>query len=173
MAGGSAGMAPMPGQPQMAFAQPAPAAPAGPTTVVVNTAPAPLQQQAVAPQPAPVQTAAAAATPAPAEPSGVPQQATTGVAVAAAPMVVPNFMADQAEASVTSFCNMVSLRTSSNGGFVTKANLSDPTEALNEQFCLARTFAIARGEELMQKVKGVTPAEIEAQCGRLRSAPEG
>lgn len=160
MAGGAVPMAPMPAQPQMAFAQPAPVAPAGPTTVVVNTAPV----QPQAPQPAPVQAVAAVAAPPPPVPAETPQKAIAGVAAAAAPIVVPNFMADQAEASVTSFCNMVSLRTSSNGGFVTKATLSDPKVALDEQFCLARTFAIARGEELMQRVKGVNPADIEVQC---------
>lgn len=130
------------------------AIPTAPTTVVVNTAPAPTQS---VPQAVTTVVGAPATT-------SAPQVATASAGVASAALSVPNFMADQAEASVTSYCNMVNLRTSSRGGFVTAASMSDPQIALDEQFCLARTFAIAGGEELMAKVKGVTPAQIEAQC---------
>ncbi|MCA8884189.1 MAG: peptidoglycan-binding protein [Rhodobacteraceae bacterium] len=140
-----------PTQPQYAPTQPVvqtpvPAAPSQ-TTVVVNTNP---QAPAVPQQPA----VTAAAT----------SQGPADAATALAALAVPNFMADQAEASVTSYCNMVNLRTSSNGGFVTAATMSDPRVALDEQFCLARTFAIANGEKLMDRVKAITPAQIEAQC---------
>lgn len=122
-------------------AQPAPAAPT--TTVVVNPAPA----------------APAAGT-----------TTTTTVATPAAPSNggLPTFMASGAQtgsqASLASHCNKVSLLTNSNGGFVTLASMNDPAMVLNEQFCLARTYAIAEGEELAGNINGVTPAQISAQC---------
>lgn len=110
-----------------------------PTTVVVPAAPAP----------APVTTAAAAEPAAPAKPA------------------LPSFLGGSggaAEASLASHCNKVNLLTSTNGGFVTAATMTDPMVALNEQFCLARTYAIAEGEELVAKVQGFTPQQIAEQC---------
>lgn len=83
----------------------------------------------------------------------------------AAGLALPNFIgADIAAASLASHCNKVSLMTSTNGGFVTAASMTDPAVALNEQFCLARTYAIADGEDLAGKVQGFTPQQIAAQC---------
>lgn len=84
---------------------------------------------------------------------------------AAAP-ALPNFMGGQQSAtpSLVSHCNKVSLLTSTNGGFVTESTLTDANFALSEQLCLARTYAIAAGEEMMSKVQGVTPDQITAQC---------
>lgn len=67
-------------------------------------------------------------------------------------------------ASLASHCSKVSLMTNSNGGFVTLANLSDPSFALGEQFCLTRTYAIGNGENMVAKVQGATAAQIDAQC---------
>jgi hypothetical protein len=101
----------------------------------------------------------------------VPVQPTQPVAVApaapAAPAVpaLPSFMGSGAVmASLASHCNKVSLLTNTNGGFVTAATMTDPTFALSEQFCLARTYAMAQGEEIMSKVAGFTPAQIAEQC---------
>ncbi len=123
---------------EMAGTAPAPAAPA--TTIVV------------APQPAP----------APANPLGVTALAS---AVAPEPTVgLPNFLGAGSQASLASHCNTVSLITNTNGGFTTLASMSDPNVALNEQFCLARTYAIARSEELVSKIQGFTPDQIAQQC---------
>lgn len=117
------------------------------TTVVAPAAPAP------APAPAPAATQ-------PEAPAAVPT-----FEVAAPPeATVPNFLGNSQAASVTAHCNLVNLRTSSSGGFVTVSSMSDPQIAMDEQFCLARTFAIARGDEQIAKVQGATPAQIEAQC---------
>ena len=79
--------------------------------------------------------------------------------------LLPNFMAGtENRISLASQCNQVSLLTNSNGGFVTEATMSDPGFALNEQFCLARTYAIAQGEQLAAGVQGVSSAQIEEQC---------
>ena len=60
--------------------------------------------------------------------------------------------------------------TNTNGGFITEVNMSDPGFALSEQFCLARTYAIANGEELARKITGFSPQQIVAQCGTFGPA---
>ena len=78
---------------------------------------------------------------------------------------LPNLMASGGDGpSLASHCNQISLLTNSNGGFVTAASLTDPRFALNEQFCLARTYAIAEGETMAASLKGVSPAQLEEQC---------
>jgi hypothetical protein len=82
-----------------------------------------------------------------------------------ASFALPNLMASGGDGpSLASHCNQVSLITSSNGGFVTEASLSDARFALNEQFCLARTYAIAEGETMAANLKGVTSDQLEEQC---------
>lgn len=105
-----------------------------------------------APQPVPVIVAA-------------PQPAPAVRSVAApAAVALPNFFESGApEASLASHCNTVSLLTSTNG-YTTAVSMTDPTAALNEQFCLARTYAIARSEELISQVNGFTPQQVAAQC---------
>jgi hypothetical protein len=88
-------------------------------------------------------------------------------AAAAAPESgLPNFMVGggATPVSLASHCNEVSLLTSSNGGFVTLATMGDPMVALDEQFCLARTYVIAEGERLAAGVQGFAPQQIAAQC---------
>jgi peptidoglycan hydrolase-like protein with peptidoglycan-binding domain len=111
-----------------------------------------------------------AATPAPAPSAqspvmaAVPQEAeeprpTVGMAA------LPNLMGSSGDGpSLASHCNQISLLTNSNGGFVTEASLTDARFALNEQFCLARTYAIAEGEAMASSLKGVTSAQLEEQC---------
>lgn len=125
------------------------------TTAVAGTAPV----ATVAPQPVPVTV-----TPAPA-PAAVPSfGATTTTAAAAGASALPGFLGAGTQASLTAHCNQVSLVTNTNGGFVTLTSMTDPNTALNEQFCLARTYAIARSEEMAGKVPGFTPDQIAAQC---------
>lgn len=111
------------------------------------------QQQAVAPMqpaPAPMPTLMPAAPAAPVE--------------AAAP-AMPNFMGSGAtQVSLASHCNKISLLTNSNGGYVTSATMTDAAFALGEQFCLARTYAMASGEDLAAKVAGFTPQQVSEQC---------
>jgi len=110
--------------------------------------------------------------------AAAPQPAAPATAPAAAPAtpapgsVLPNFLAQgQAQsASLASHCTKVSLMTNTNGGFVTQASMKDANFALDEQFCLARTYAIAQGEDLESKVQGFTPAQIAEQCQTLAPA---
>ncbi len=105
------------------------------------------------------------AAPAPAE--------TTSVLAPAAPeasepettaTALPNFLGGGDAVSLASHCNTVSLLTNTNGGFTTLASMNDPNTVLNEQFCLARTYAIADGEKLAASIQGVGVNEIAAQC---------
>lgn len=124
----------------------------------------PQQQFAVAPTPvpAPIQPPVAAATVAPQPaPSPAPVEAAQTQKAEGA---LPNFFNNGTQASLASHCNTVSLVTNTNGGFTTLASMGDPTVALNEQFCLARTYAISRSEGLIAKVQGFTPKQIAQQC---------
>src|SRR6056297_714335 len=122
------------------------------------------QAMGVSPGQSPVMAAVpqqARAEPAPAptpEPAPEPRQASGSGAL-------PNLMGSGGDGpSLASHCNQVSLVTSSNGGFVTAASMQNARIALNEQFCLARTYAIAEGETMSAALKGITPEQLEEQC---------
>lgn len=115
-------------------------------------------------------------------PAAVPQQAAPGTTIVVQPQVapsvpaatpatpgtaMPSFIGQGESASLASHCNQVSLVTSSNGGFVTLASMTDAGFALSEQFCLARTYAIANSEEIIAQVHGYTPQQIAEQCQGL------
>jgi peptidoglycan hydrolase-like protein with peptidoglycan-binding domain len=96
--------------------------------------------------------------------SALPSLMPEAPAEAAAP-ALPSFMGSGvAQVSLASQCNKISLMTNTNGGYVTAASMTDPGFALGEQFCLARTYAMATGEELVAKVAGFTPQQIAEQC---------
>lgn len=115
-----------------------------------------------------------------------PSQSGTVVTVAPAPQVqqpvatfaatenstgaLPNFLGSSQSISLASHCNGISLLTNSNGGFTTVSNMTDPHFALNEQFCLARTYAIKQGEDMSSKLANVTPAQITKQCAAFGPA---
>ena len=126
------------------------------------------RDQAAGVVPAAPQAGFAAATPAPQ--AVAPAPATTEVAAPAiiAPQeetaALPNFLGGGSGLSLASHCNTVSLLTNTNGGFTQLASMTDPNVVLNEQFCLARTYAIAAGEELASSVQGVGTDQIAAQC---------
>lgn len=116
--------------------------------------PAPQGQMALVPmQPAP---AAAPAAPVVEAAVPAPESAQPGL---------PTFLGGGAsQASLASTCNKIALMTSTNGGYTTVATMTDASAALGEQFCLARSYAIATGEEMAAKVPGTTPEQIAAQC---------
>ena len=94
---------------------------------------------------APVETAAPATVVVPA-----PVEAAAPAAAAARLGRLPTFLGTPgAQVSLASQCNKIGLMTTTNGGYTTVATMTNPAEfALGEQFCLARSYAIARGEEL-------------------------
>ena len=129
-----------------------PAVQAAPSGTVMVT-----QPTVVAPAAAATAVTAAAATPAAPAPAPAPAPAAeTAEAPAGA---LPSFGVAQQAVSMASHCNRVSLITNSNGGFTTPASATDAAFVGQEQFCLARTYAIAAGEELAESVQGLTMAE--------------
>ena len=133
----------------------APAAVALAPTMAAPAAPAP------GPLLAPAGVMAAAALPAlvPAEPV---------VAAAMAKPALPSFLAAPVAPAVTlvlsEHCAQIDQTTEANGGFVTADTIGDPVFALGEQFCGARTYAIAAGEEISARAAGFTPDQIAEQC---------
>ncbi len=87
--------------------------------------------------------------------------------VASAPAGLPNFQAVPTTASLAAHCNSISLVTNTNGGYTTAANMSDPNLVLNEQFCLARTYAIENSQRLAAQVQGLSADQIAQQCDGL------
>ena len=104
-------------------------------------------------------------TPAPAPATTTAALPNLGVATASAGL--PNFQAVPTTASLAAHCNSVSLVTNTNGGYTNAANMTDPNLVLNEQFCLARTYAIENGQRLAAQVPGLTPDQIAQQCAGL------
>lgn len=108
------------------------------------------------------QTTTAVATAPTVQPTApVVTEVSTGNSAASA---LPTFMGSTGATSLASHCNTVSLLTNTNGGFTTAGTINDPNVVLNEQFCLARTYAIASGEELASSVQGTSAADIQSQC---------
>lgn len=142
---------------QMAgVAQPTPTVPVTVPNTVVTTVPA-QTGTVVTVAPAPQQE----------QQQSVATFASTGSGGSAA---LPNFLGSAQSVSLASHCNGISLLTNSNGGFTTVSNMTDPHFALNEQFCLARTYAIKQGEDMTAKLANVTPAQITKQCAAFGPA---
>ena len=113
--------------------------------------PTPGIQQAVAPAPvAPVQ-------PTPQAPAVVPS----------APVGIPAFPTVTAVRSLSEHCNSVNVLTTANGGYATATTVTDTGLALNEQFCLGRTFAISETNRLLGAMAGMAPEQVEQQCAGL------
>ncbi|WP_425100455.1 peptidoglycan-binding domain-containing protein [Tropicibacter sp. S64] len=137
---------------------------------VMAAAPAPAapqfqpQQQQPQTQMAAVTTSGGGTAP---MPSAVPSVQAPTFANAAAPTTqMPSFFGGGAAPakSLASHCNMVTLLTTTNGGYVTAETMTDPMAALGEQMCFSRGFAIANGEALVADLSGVTPEQIAQQC---------
>lgn len=98
-------------------------------------------------------------------PSAQPAARNPAPQTAEAAPAIPNFFGGgQGARSLASHCNKVNLLTNANGGFTTLQTMNDRAIVIAEQFCLARTYAMADGESLIAKVQGATPDQIAAQC---------
>lgn len=69
--------------------------------------------------------------------------------------------------SVNSHCSQIQVLTTTNGGFTTMSMMSDPDFTLNEQFCLARTNAMAQASTAMASIAGLNDAQAVQQCDGL------
>ncbi|MEL7344516.1 MAG: peptidoglycan-binding domain-containing protein [Pseudomonadota bacterium] len=145
-----------------------PAAATGGDIFAVQTAPetGPSQPSAIfASTPAVEQPAATfGATPqeasAPAMPTFGAPEATTETAGG-----LPSFFGTPAPKSLASHCSTTAMVTNTNGGFQTEViNASD---VIGEQICVARSYAMAQGEQIEKSLTGVTQAQIEAQCNGM------
>lgn len=130
---------------------------------------------AVVPQATTPYVVAPSAAPVAVGPGALAPVTTTTAAPRAADSVatvgLPTFqMGPAIERSLTAHCNTVSLTTTSNGGFITAATMTDPAAVLNEQFCLARTYAIGQSESAIAKVNNYSAQQVEAQCAGLGQA---
>ncbi len=96
------------------------------------------------------------------QPSGVPDLGVTTTSAG-----LPNFQAVPTSVSLAAHCNAISLVTNTNGGYTNASNMTDPNLVLNEQFCLARTYAIENGQRLAAQVQGLTSDQIAQQCEAL------
>lgn len=113
--------------------------------------------------------AAAPLAPPAQNPAVAPQQALVPeVARAPGQAIMPTFgVPTEPVRSINGHCNQVTVLTTTNGGFASVNAMPDPTLALNEQFCLARTFAIAEGQKVAASV-GATQEQITSLCGILK-----
>ena len=108
--------------------------------------------------------------------TAVPQQQTATVAVTTATspedggFSLPSFGAAPDATSMANHCNKISLITNANGGYTNVSNIQDPVFALNEQFCLARIYAISTSEDMIADVQGVSAAQMQQQCETLGPA---
>ena len=131
---------------------------------VINTATM-VQPQAVQPAPQVAEPAPQAAPPA-TEPAAI--AVATEPEPEPKPAMMPSFVGGPVEASMASFCNKTNLVTSTNGGMVTAASMSDAgtdtSMALGEQFCLARAYVMDDGEKLSASVQGVSLTDMQSQC---------
>jgi peptidoglycan hydrolase-like protein with peptidoglycan-binding domain len=117
-----------------------------------------------APAPGSVAAAAAAALPTLIAEEPVIAEPVVEVAAAEEP-ALPSFMDPAgAKGSLASECNQIGLTTTANGGLTTADGMQDANFALGEQFCLARSFAISKGDELTGQIAGFTPDQIAEQC---------
>ena len=119
-------------------------APGGTTTASV-TAPAPV--------PAPAPTTAAAST-----------QPVTSAALA--PL---DLTATTPAASMVKYCDTIERQTRANNGVVLASNVTDPNQALGEQFCAARDYSI---DQLfaIQTAANLTDEQILTACDQITTA---
>ncbi|TKD15804.1 peptidoglycan-binding protein [Rhodobacter capsulatus] len=138
----------------------------------------PYPQAPAAPYPQPPATPYAQpqmpAAPVPVPPAAAPALAAPAAAPPAPAITAQDSIPDFGDlsppaASMNNLCNQTSVLTNSNGGMATAEQMPNPGLALDEQFCLARTFATADGEKVAKDV-GATQALITSLCGQMKTA---
>ncbi|MEM9577283.1 MAG: peptidoglycan-binding domain-containing protein [Pseudomonadota bacterium] len=74
-------------------------------------------------------------------------------------------------ASMASHCELVAGMTQANQGVILASNVRDPEQALGEQFCEARSFAMTQSQGLAAQ-SGQTDAQLAAACTQIAEALE-
>ncbi len=86
---------------------------------------------------------------------------------AAAPAFAPlNLAAKKNGASMASHCELVAGMTQANQGVVLASNVTDPNQALGEQFCEARAFAITQSQSVLSQAS-TSEDEVAAACTQI------
>ncbi|WP_425043971.1 peptidoglycan-binding domain-containing protein [Primorskyibacter sp. S87] len=83
---------------------------------------------------------------------------------------LPDFTFGQVARSANEHCNEINVLTAANGGATTAGRVNDPEFALNEQFCLARTHAMAESSRIEATIPNMTADQVVAQCKGLAQA---
>jgi hypothetical protein len=109
----------------------------------------------------------AAPAPAPALP------AAPVIAAAPAAAALPTLNLAAPAPSMAQFCDETNRISIANGGAMSATNVSNPGQAMGEQFCLARSFSVAKGEQMMASVQGMTSADVRASCDQVAAALGG
>jgi peptidoglycan hydrolase-like protein with peptidoglycan-binding domain len=114
----------------------------------------------------------AAAVPAvPQMPTAIPEVPAVPVLPGAGQAQLPTIVVAPQEESMNQYCDATNRLSLASGGVMVALNVaSNPGQALGEQFCLARSYTIAAGEQKMQAVSGMTTEQIGASCDALTTA---
>lgn len=112
-----------------------------------------VQPSVPAPVPQTTQVVAPTQTPAPPAPLTIPPLAPMG----------------QVAKSMAERCELVALMTQTNQGMVQAAAMTDADQALSEQFCEARSFAISAGQSYAAQLR-VSDEQLTATCGQISDA---
>ena len=75
----------------------------------------------------------------------------------------------QAPTSMASHCDLVAGITEANQGRVLPNQVADPEQALGEQFCEARTYAITQSQSLLSAARQ-TETQLATACGQIADA---
>jgi peptidoglycan hydrolase-like protein with peptidoglycan-binding domain len=113
--------------------------------------------------------ATAAVAPAPA-PVPAPVLAPKTVSTKAETATLPEFNFTQSSKSISTLCNEINVLTAANGGVTSASRIEDAEFSLNEQFCLARTHAMAEAATIEVTIPNSSSAQIKAQCVGLSQA---
>ena len=76
---------------------------------------------------------------------------------------------EEVSVSMADRCELVELTTQTNQGPIRVADMRDPAQALSEQFCEARGYAISLGQSAAAKFRA-SEAELAASCGQITAA---
>lgn len=127
-------------------------------------------RQPQVPQQAPfngVQTAAQPQVPQVVTPQAAPEpQPALPRTATALPQLAPLPMITQTSVSMAERCEVVALMTQTNQGLMMASTLTDPDQALSEQFCEARGYAITVGQTMMSNVR-LPEDQLVATCGQI------
>jgi len=99
-------------------------------------------------------------------PTQVPNPGTQQVPPLTIPPLAPM---GQVAKSMAERCELVALMTQTNQGMIQAASMTDADQALSEQFCEARSFAISAAQSYAAQLR-VSDEQLTATCGQISDA---